>query len=891
MSLTAGARLGPYEVLSPLGAGGMGEVYRAKDGRLNRTVAIKILSDASAADADRRERFEREAKAISALDHPNICPLYDVGEHEGTYFLVMPCLEGETLADRLGKGALPIDQAIKHAIEIATALDAAHRHGIIHRDLKPANIMLTKTGVKLLDFGLAKLKRVQGPLGDTTLVKGTGIGTLLGTMPYMAPEQVEGREVDARSDIFSLGAVIYEMVTGHRAFKGESPASVIGAILKDQPASIASVQPVAPAALDHVVMTCLAKEPDERWQSAADIARQLKWVTQTPVPAGNGAMEVPRRVGWTGLAIAMLIGIGAGALGLWSVRRYVAPASNDRLVVREAARITNETGFSEWPSWSSDGTLFAYSSNRNGNYEIHVRRADGSEDVNVTHHDADDVQPALAPDGRSIAFVSTRSSRSGLQKIGTFIGFDTRTYGGDIWVTPVLGGQARRVATDGNFPVWHPGGQSLLYVSGRENQRTILAVPSDGGPITEILPASATMWEITRVAVAPKGNWITFETADREIFAMPAVDGRPVPLFRGSSHVWDPSGDRIYYVNQGARGGSTIEIATLSTAGPLAVDSRLTASVSTGTLKDLAIAGNGQRLIAVGIEESLNLSRVRLAEDGGEVEGVEEILSHGQVRDRYPRVSPDGRRVALGSNRIGHEELWLVDINTRQWQRVEMPSDAAAWVSQACWAGDGQHLMVMRYLFDRTVSYWYVALDGSSAERLLSPMPGISGNFACSISPDGRAAVYSRIAGSFSQLFVLDLTTRTERQLTTSPMHKYEGTFSPDGRWVAFSANADGAVQIHRVSASGGDEQALTTGGGRKRHLFYSPDGRWLYVQQDHRNIHRMPADGGPLRAVTNFPESGLFIEEPTISPDGRWLVYNKGGGGSSLWMLSLGPE
>src|SRR6185436_20032694 len=286
MTLTAGARLGPYEIVSPLGAGGMGEVYRAKDGRLNRTVAIKILSDESAADADRRERFEREAKAISALDHPNICALYDVGEHEGTYFLVMPCLEGQTLADRIAKGALPPDQAIRYAIEIAIALDAAHRHGITHRDLKPGNIMLTKTGVKLLDFGLAKLKKAAGPLGDTTMVKGTGVGTLLGTMPYMAPEQIEGRDVDARSDIFSLGAVIYEMVTGQRAFKGDSPASVIGAILKDEPAPMKALQPLTPSAFDHVVTTCLAKDPDERWQSAADVARELKWIASS----GSGAV-------------------------------------------------------------------------------------------------------------------------------------------------------------------------------------------------------------------------------------------------------------------------------------------------------------------------------------------------------------------------------------------------------------------------------------------------------------------------------------------------------------------------------------------------------------------------------------------------------------------------
>ncbi|HEX7280890.1 MAG TPA: serine/threonine-protein kinase, partial [Vicinamibacterales bacterium] len=318
MTLGAGARLGPYEIVAPLGAGGMGEVYRAKDSRLNRTVAIKVLAEDAANDSDRRERFEREAKAISALDHPNICPLYDVGDHQGTYFLVMPCLEGETLADRLTRGPVPVDQAIKTAIEIATALDVAHRHGIIHRDLKPGNIMLTKAGVKLLDFGLAKLKKAEGPLGETTMVKGTGVGTLLGTMPYMSPEQIEGRDVDARSDIFSFGAVIYELITGERAFKGDTAASVIGAIMKDQPPPITSRQPLTPAALDHVVATCLEKDPEERWQSAADIARELKWIAHAPLAPTTAQPRTMRR-SWLPAALGAVGGaakVAAASIGL-----------------------------------------------------------------------------------------------------------------------------------------------------------------------------------------------------------------------------------------------------------------------------------------------------------------------------------------------------------------------------------------------------------------------------------------------------------------------------------------------------------------------------------------------------------------------------------------------
>ena len=286
MPLSPGARLGAYEVLSLIAAGGMGEVYKAKDTRLNRMVAIKVLTPQLASDPQFRERFDREARTISQLDHPHICALYDVGEHQGTAFLVMQYLEGETLADRIARGALPFGDAGAIASEIADALDKAHRAGIVHRDLKPGNIFLTKTGARLLDFGLAKpggavhvgsvasaLPTAQVPDADNHPL--TARGTILGTYQYMAPEQIEGDEADARTDIFAFGAVMYEMFTGQRAFKGKSQASLIGAILKDEPQPIPSLQPVIPASLDHVVRTCLAKNPDDRWQTAHDVLLQL----------------------------------------------------------------------------------------------------------------------------------------------------------------------------------------------------------------------------------------------------------------------------------------------------------------------------------------------------------------------------------------------------------------------------------------------------------------------------------------------------------------------------------------------------------------------------------------------------------------------------------------
>src|ERR1700674_5299185 len=295
MAILPGKRLGPYEILSAIGAGGMGEVYRARDTRLDRTVAIKVLPAHLADDPDRRERFEREARTIASLNHPHICTLYDIGHQDGIDFLVLEYLEGETLAQRLMKGPLPLDQALQFAIEIADALNKAHRKGVTHRGLNPGNIMLTKSGTKLLDFGLAKLKQETAPANislsklPTAEDNLTAQGTILGTLQYMAPEQLEGKEVDARTDTFAFGAVVYEMATGKRAFEGESQASLIAAILEREPPAMSSLQPMTPLALDRAIKTCFAKEPDGRWQAASDLTRELKWIAE----AGSQATSVP----------------------------------------------------------------------------------------------------------------------------------------------------------------------------------------------------------------------------------------------------------------------------------------------------------------------------------------------------------------------------------------------------------------------------------------------------------------------------------------------------------------------------------------------------------------------------------------------------------------------
>ena len=284
MPLNSGTRLGPYEIISAIGAGGMGEVYRAKDTRLDRIVAIKVLPSHLSGNPQLKQRFEREARAISSITHPNICALYDIGQQNGTTFLVMEFLEGESLAKRLDKGALPTESVLKYGIQVAEALDRAHRQGIVHRDLKPGNIMITKSGAKLLDFGLAKYE-IKTESGVESVLETrdrplTEEGVVLGTVQYMAPEQIEGKESDPRTDIFALGEVIYEMSTGQRTFKGNSKAQLMASIMTSDPQPISTVQPLAPPALDHVIKKCLAKDPEDRWQNARDVASELRWISE-----------------------------------------------------------------------------------------------------------------------------------------------------------------------------------------------------------------------------------------------------------------------------------------------------------------------------------------------------------------------------------------------------------------------------------------------------------------------------------------------------------------------------------------------------------------------------------------------------------------------------------
>jgi eukaryotic-like serine/threonine-protein kinase len=525
MAFAAGARFGPYEILSPLGSGGMGEVYRARDTRLDRAVALKVLSPSSDTPG-RLERFQREARAISRLSHPHICTLHDVGDQDGMTFIVMECLDGETLAERLEEGPLPLDQALRYGIQIAEALAAAHRHGVVHRDLKPGNVMLTRDGVKLLDFGLAKLRQTDAAGRDaaTESVHLTEEGTLLGTVAYMAPEQLEGEESDDRTDVFALGVVLYEMATGRRPFSGRSRASLIAAILSSEPPPLASVQPLAPPLLERVVRRCLAKDPEDRWQSARDLAFEL-----TAILEGGSEAGLPKPVATRRRARAALWG-AVGAAAVASATWVGVLALEDRPLPAPSFRqVTFRRGYLSAARFAPDGQTLVYGAAWEGRpHQLFSTRVGSSE------------SRQLGPDRAKLASISS----SGEMAVILIAGGNNR---GTLARAPLAGGAARELQEDVLDADWTPDGSEMAAV--RRLGRSKFLVEYPVGKTVHESPS----W-IGSVRVSPKGERIALAAASssgRGEVVVVDRSGTKTVLSTGWARLrgiaWSPDGGEVWF--------------------------------------------------------------------------------------------------------------------------------------------------------------------------------------------------------------------------------------------------------------------------------------------------------------------------------------------------------
>src|ERR1017187_3844372 len=876
MPLTSGTKLGPYEIVAPIGAGGMGEVYRARDTRLDRTVAIKVLPQHLADTPDAKQRFEREARAVSALNHPHICTLYDVGSQDGTEFLVMEYIEGETLATRLERGALPLDQSLRIGIEVVDALDKAHRAGIIHRDLKPGNIMLTKSGAKLLDFGLAKAVDA-APISDLTVSLTspavskpvTAAGMIVGTFQYMSPEQIEGKDADARSDIFAFGAVFYEMATGKRAFDGKSQASVVAAILTAEPKLISAEQPMSPPALDHVVKTCVAKDPDARFQSAHDLKLQLEWIldagSQAGVPVPLIASRKRReRIAWAAfvllsiLAVILFIGyIDRTPISARVIRAYIKPAPN--------SNFTNFNGGTAGLAMSPDGLRLAYAGSM----------PDGKSVLWVRSLDSLQAQPLAGTEGATLPFWSPDSRSIGFFAEGKLKKVEAAG-GPPLTLCDAPGGRGGTWNQDGTI-VFSPFFSTPLF-----------RVSSSGGTATPVTSLDHSKNDSThrwpyflpdgRHFLYLAGNPFTASDSPTNSIIVGSLDSNEAKfLFHSHSNAIFASG-HILFLRGNTLMAQPFDAKRLELTGdalPLAdqvedVITRVQGVFSSSENGVLAYSQVG----AAGSRQLLWFDR-----NGKQVGAVPGADSYSD-----PHISPDGKQLAFSLESPG-SDIWLYDITRGVKTRFTFRSDSSSGNLSPIWSPDRRYIA---YTSIRNGGFgiYQKAADGSGREMLLVE-PTSEQTYPMDWSPDGKFILYVKWGPSGPHIWVLPLQgDRTpylfkQRQQTQTLSIQMTARFSPDGKWLAYATSESGKLEVYVTPfpGAGGTWQVSIEGGWSPQ---WRRDGKELfYVSLDNKimaaevKANASSFDVGAVRPLFETkPYFGLFTGNLfDVTPDGQRFV------------------
>ena len=871
MSLAAGKRLGPYEIQAPVGAGGMGEVYRARDTRLERTVAVKVLPSHLSASSEVRQRFEREAKTISQLSHPHICALYDVGNQDGVEFLVMEYLEGETLSDRLVKGPLAFDQVLRYGLEIADALDKAHRQGIVHRDLKPGNVMLTKSGVKLLDFGLAK---AVAPAAARSGVSATELptqmgrdltaeGTILGTFQYMAPEQLEGRDADGRTDIFAFGAVLYEMATGKKAFSGRSQASLISSIMGSEPAPVSTIAPTTPPAFDRVARTCLAKDPDDRWQTARDVGLQLQGIQQdrsaTIAPVAAPRRRVPAALGLALAAVSLLVGALLG-------RAMRSTSGSPARLFRSSVL-------------PPPGTLFRFLDANTG--------------------------LAVSPDGRRIAFTARDADDRALLWIRDVDSLDPYVIPG---------------TEEASFPFWSPDGKRLGFFS--YGALKVVEASSSAPPPTSLAPvleARGGSWAPDGTIVFSPGGPLATRLPLRKVSSSGGTVSDATVARGSESHRWPsflPDGRHfLYQVRFGTPGKNAIFAGSLDSNDRreiLAVDTD--AEFRSGYL----LFRRNDRLVAAPFDPG----RLQIRGDPVElVKGIEyfpptsksifsvgaDVLAYSSRSDARigrlvwfdrtgrelgqvgppgvytgPRLSPDGRKLAISviEQLAAAPDVWVFDTSLGTSVRsTEKPGPDL----NPMFAPDGARIF---FGGARGAAMWGIfetPTAGTGEPKLVLDSP--SSSIPTDVSRDGRFLLYRELSSERrGDLKVLALTgDRRPFTFLATPFDEDSATISPDGRWVAYVSDEAGRKEVYvatfphptrryRVSTQGGTQPRWSRNG---QELFFVTRSRSLMAASFDSGSSDVPA--GPARRLFDVAMNRQFSSNVPyrydVAPDGRFLI------------------
>jgi Tol biopolymer transport system component len=885
-----GKRLAHYTLIEKIGQGGMGEVHRAEDTRLRREVAIKVLPPELASDPERLSRFRREAEAIAALSHPNIVTVFSIEEEEGVHFMSMELVRGSTLGALIPKGGLPADRFLDLATTLADAVSAAHQQGITHRDLKPENVMISGEGrLKVLDFGLARMAEAGGggaPATQLPTTAKTEEGKVMGTVAYMSPEQAEGKPVDPRSDVFSLGVVLYEMATGQRPFTGGSTASIISSILRDSPPPPSEVNGMQPRGLDRIVRRCLAKDPSRRYQVALEVRNELELLREEAaakegMAPEEGAAAAPRRSVALPVAASAITALGILAAGwLWLGGR---PAGSGGLRPAHFTRLTGEAGADLYPSISPDGRNVAFVRSNGHDLDIWVQRVGGRKALNLTPGaDADDTMPAFSPDGGSIAFRSKRD-------------------GGGIFVMGATGESVKRLTREGCHPAWSPDGTRLAYTSecvenpasrGGRSLLKILDLAGGEARALDVPDAVQPSWSPSGKRIA---YWLVPAGSGQRDLATVGADGTGERFLTRDAAmdwnpVWSPDGRWIYFSSD--RGG-TMSLWRIpveeATGEPRGVPEPVTAEL-TGTSQHLSIAADGRRIAFASALQLTGIQKAPFDSMAGRLTGAPQWVMPPSSERRFCAVSPEGGRLGCYSMGSAHEDIFITGIDGSD---LRLLTDDVARDRRPVWAPDGRSLY---FYSNRTGSYeiWAINVDGSGL-RQLTGSEGQSLIWPV-ISPDGLRLIAQIMDGEGRRSLLVETGRSPAEQEYESlpPTPAGIEAFSP-WDWSHDGKRLVGVDMVAFPVMRGVVTLELESGTYRRFDVqglgpIWAGDDRMVLISDESR-IRMLDTESGRLSEILDVAPDRIGEFSLSLSPDGRTLYFSRRSAEADLWIADLeGP-